>query len=148
MAAAAAACLRGVDAVTVPVTVVPRDEFIAQAAATPLTPEQEEAFRRWNAGLAALHLAPADNTPAANSAASAGQIGGVYSFTDKRIPTIVDNGQPLASLGWVGVLVHENEHAIQDARFGLADLSAKHAARPRPRARVRQRLRGRGDRHR
>src|SRR6185369_4849344 len=50
MAAAAAACLRGVDPVTVPVTVVPRDEFIAQAAATPLTPEQEESFRRWNAG--------------------------------------------------------------------------------------------------
>ena len=47
MAAAAAACLRGVDPVVVPVTVVPREYFIAQAAATPLTPEQEESFRRW-----------------------------------------------------------------------------------------------------
>ena len=35
MAAAAAACLRGVDPVAVPVTVVPREDFIAQAAATP-----------------------------------------------------------------------------------------------------------------
>ena len=126
MAAAAAACLRGVDPVVVPVTVVPREDFIAQAAATPLTPEQEESFRRWNAGLAALRLAPADNTAAADNAASAAQLGGVYSFTDKQI-TIVDGGQPLASLPWVGLLVHENEHAIQDARFSLSELSAINA---------------------
>jgi hypothetical protein len=126
MAAAAAACLRGVDPVTVPVTVVPREDFIAQAAAAPLTPEQEESFRRWNAGLAVLGLAPADNTAATDRAASAAQLGGVYSFTAKQI-TIVDGGQPLDSVPWVGLLVHENEHAIQDARFGLSDLYANHA---------------------
>jgi hypothetical protein len=126
MAAAAAACLRGVDPVAVPVKVVSRDEFIAQAAATPLTLEQEESFRRWNAGLAALGLAPADNTAAADNAASAAQLGGIYSFTAKEI-TIVDGGQSLASAPWVGLLVHENEHAIQDARFGLAELDANHA---------------------
>jgi hypothetical protein len=125
MAAEAAACLRGVDPIATPVAVVSRADFVSQAA-TSLTADQEESFRRWNAGLAALGLAPIDNTPAANGAASAGQIGGVYSATDKQI-TVVDDGYPLDDWPWIGLLVHENVHAIQDARFNLAALSASHA---------------------
>ena len=120
-----AACLRGVEPVTVPVAIVSQDAFVADAAATTLTPAQADAFQRWNAGLAALGLAPLDNSPGANGAARAAQIGGFYSFQDKQI-TIIEDGRPLDGWPFIAVLVHEYVHAIQDARFDLARLHATH----------------------
>ncbi len=120
-----AACLRGVEPVTVPVALVSRDTFVADAAATTLTPAEEEAFRRWNAGLAALGLAPIDNSPGADGAARATWLGGFYSSQDKQI-TIIEDGRPLDSWPFIALLVHEYVHAIQDVRFDLAQLSATH----------------------
>lgn len=123
MAAEAAACLRGVDPVDVPVAVVTRDAYVAAAENPPLTSDQIISFLFWNAGLAALGLGPTDDSVATDGAANAAQIGGFYSPTDKQI-TIIENGGAMDSLFWVGVLVHENVHALQDARFDLAQLAA------------------------
>ena len=79
MAAAAAACLRGVTAIDVPVTVVPRTSSSRRGRDPVDAPEEQQAFRRWNAGLAALGMAPLDNSPAEDGGASAAQVAGFYS---------------------------------------------------------------------
>ena len=142
-----AACLRGVEPVTVPVVIVPRDAFVAEAAATTLTPAEEEAFRRWNAGLAALGLAPIDNSPGTDGDARATWLGGFYSSQDKQI-TVIDDGRPLDGWPFIALLVHEYVHAIQDARFDLAQLHATHDTDLDQVARARRRDRGRRDVHR
>ena len=126
MAGEAAACLRGVTPVAVPVTVVSRDAYMQMAADMTPTPEAEAAFLRWNAGLSLLGLAPAASSSADTRAASAANTGGFYSAADKQI-TVIDDGVPLGSWPYVALLVHEWTHAIQDARFDLQQLGATNA---------------------
>jgi hypothetical protein len=126
MAAQAAACLRGEPAIDIPVTLVGRDEFVAEAAATTLSPDEAERFRLWNAGYATLALAPVDNDPGQASAANAASTAAFYDPDEKRI-TVIDDGRPLDHWTYIPTLVHEFTHALQDARFDLDALFGQHA---------------------
>ena len=124
MASAAAACLRQVSPATVPVTVMSQAEYIQQqTSGEPPTPDQENAFRIWNDALALFGLAPPHQSLADAARVSGSWVGAFYDQSDKSI-TILDDGQPLDSIYFVSMLVHEYEHAIQDARFGIKALYA------------------------
>ena len=86
--AEATACLRGVDPVSIPVSVVSRADYMQSETMPELTPEEYESFTRWNAGLATLNLAPANAAPADVYGASAASTGAFYSPSAKQIVVI------------------------------------------------------------
>ncbi len=124
--ATATACLRGVDPVSIPVSVVSRADYMQSETMPDLTPEEYVSFTRWNAALATLNLAPANATPADVYGASAAWTGAFYSRTAKQIVIIQDG--PLEGWNYASMLVHEYTHAIQDARFDLAALRDRFVA--------------------
>jgi hypothetical protein len=119
MAAEAAACLRGVAPVSVPIWFVSRAEH-ALRSSTPLPPEEERASNTWNAALSLLRLAPDDATSARAIRRPIDSPFLFYSSPEKRI-TIVQGGWALDSPEAVAMLVRENIHALQDSWFGLAE---------------------------
>ena len=125
MAAEAAACLREVPSVSVPVVVVARDAYTASVTSAPLTADEEEAFRRGTPASRRSAWRPPTTLPP-RTAFRASQLGAFYTSATPQI-TIIDDGYPLDSLFLVALLVHENMHAIQHARFHLADLRAARA---------------------
>ncbi len=122
--ALATACLRGVAALRVPVTVVGRATVRREAeeeAARSSSPEERARFARRSAGLGLLGLAPADLSPEAAARRTADWIGAWYSPQEKAI-TVVDDGEPRRSPYAVALLVHEYVHALQDRDQGFAEL--------------------------
>lgn len=116
--AVAAACLRGVEPVSVPMRVIRSEDWLrGQSTAAP-APELAALHERWNTGLSLLGLAPPGMTLQEANAANAGQVAAFYSNATDGI-TIIDWGNPLDSLRAVALLVHEYTHALQDHTVGL-----------------------------
>jgi hypothetical protein len=112
--------MRGLPAAPVPVTFISREEYLRQAA-TALPPEDEEAVRRWYAGLATFGLAPEGASRVEGAAVRAVEVGAFYSGDTKSI-TMIDWGGPYEVRQAVALMAHEYTHALQDAAFDLGRL--------------------------
>lgn len=123
--AQATACLNERPMVSVPMRVLPVEEFLNQSSG-PVSDEQIQAERRWNKALSLVGLAPPDLDPAAAARASASRVAAYYADIEQGI-TIIDHGDPLDSLYAVTLLVHEYTHALQDKAVDLGAYFGRHA---------------------
>lgn len=112
--AEAAACLRGLPTVSVPMSVISRDEYTRTHTTKPVTPAEVDRWTQKNAGLALLGLGNERISHAEAVRGTSTLYGAYYSSRDKDITIIRDPGEPLDSPYAVATLVHEYIHALQD----------------------------------
>jgi hypothetical protein len=123
--AAGAACLRGVPPVDVPMKVMSRADYLAQAAREAAADPQSPDFGAWVAAMGLLGLGAPDLSVAAAAQDGAAWVGGFYSPRTKAI-TIIDFGQPLDSMAYVSMLAHEYTHALQDREIDFSSFDARY----------------------
>jgi hypothetical protein len=110
-----AACLRGVAPLEVPVVVVPRHQF----GPAPGDGSGVIDLDAWITAMGLLELGSPDLRPVDLAVEQTAWVGGQYSPETKTI-VVIDDGEPLDSLGYVGLLAHEYVHALQDRDVDLA----------------------------
>jgi hypothetical protein len=117
--------LRGVEPVSVKMTVVPRARFLAEAEQAGAASPDEATFRHFIAAYALLGLSKAGLTTGGAAKADAAWIAAFYDPPSKSI-TIIDWGDPLDGSDAIELLVHEYTHALQDRTPGLEAFYAAH----------------------
>jgi hypothetical protein len=113
-------CLRGGEAIDVPVHVVAADRYEREQLAM-VEPSDADETRLFYRGLALLDLGSPQLDLAAATHLSLNNIAAFYD-PDERAVTILDRGQPLDEVDYDGVLAHELVHAQQDREHGFAAL--------------------------
>jgi hypothetical protein len=113
--AEAAACLRGVDPIQVPIIVVDRDRYREQAANQPLDPAEAERWRMVNLGLSLLGLSDENVALTTAVVGNTDYTGAFYSYSDRAITLIASPDVPMNGGYMVTTLIHEYIHALQHA---------------------------------
>jgi hypothetical protein len=107
-----AACLRGVEPVEVPMTIVAAQAYIDEQVASATRDTDATEFGRRVSGLSLLDLAPS-GLSVMDGARTQAWAGAFYDFETRGI-TVIDWGVPMNSRAQVALLAHEYTHALQD----------------------------------